>query len=344
MCQHLIHVSSKPIKFCFSVPISLPRPFPCPTGSTILLSPCQGHFSVLAAAGTVAGGSEGKEEERRDSGQTLLVWRPGGHPAWATACHCEKWHHPLLRIVRAKRQSHGARHTHRHWWRGRYAHRQRSKYTLTHKHALRQTDIKRIDSQISTHILTPIQMWMYYFLKLYWHTLSNNAGHYRRAQRSCTGLGKLYDGVNSLDDKIHSNTATLSADRLGGQIATISHHLSADLQATHDFLRGPAGRYCTQFLSDSLYSSLTSSASGFCLCYFKSTTLLLYLLLNRLTLKSQTGKRPRCRHKFGVSEEIDFVVNEVWALLSQGVTGQNVIISPLCHSHTEHRGGTTVTI
>lgn len=34
------------------------------------------HFSVWAPAGTVVGGSKDEEEERRDSGQTLLVWRP----------------------------------------------------------------------------------------------------------------------------------------------------------------------------------------------------------------------------------------------------------------------------
>lgn len=184
----------------------------------------------------------------------------------------------------------------------------------------------------------PIQMWMYYFLKLYWHTLSNNSGHYRRAQRSCTGLGKLYDGVSSLDDKIHSNTATLCGQAWWAD----SNHQSSSISRPSGHSR--FSRNCTQFLSDSLYSSLTSSASGFCHCYFKSTTLLLYLLLNRLALKSPTGKRPRCRHKFGFSEEIDFVVNEVSALLSQGVTGQIVIISPLCHYHTEHRGGITVTI
>lgn len=106
-------------------------------------------------------------------------------------------------------------------------------------------------------VLAPIRTWMRCFLKLYRHTLWNNAGRYRRTQRACTGL---YEGVILLDDRIHS-TAASSTDRLGGQIATINHHLSADLQATCDSLQGVAGRYCTQFPSDSLYSSLAGSVS-----------------------------------------------------------------------------------
>lgn len=38
-----------------------------------------------------------KEVEQSSSGQTLLVWRPEGSPAWAAACHCEKWHQRLPR-------------------------------------------------------------------------------------------------------------------------------------------------------------------------------------------------------------------------------------------------------
>lgn len=180
---------------------------------------------------------------------------------------------------------------------------------------------------------------MHHSLKLYRPTLPNNAGHHRRTQRACTGL---YEGVSLLDDRIHSNTAALSTDRLGGQIATINHHLSADLQATRNSLRGAAGCYCTQFLSDSLYFSLTGSVSSFCLCFSHPTTRRLYLLLTRRSLKSQSGKRPRCRHQFGVSEEIDFVPNEAAVLLRQGVPGQLVIITPPCHSRIE-RGGRTAT-
>ena len=82
---------------------------------------------------------------------------------------------------------------------------------------------------------------MYSFLKLYKHQLTHphNTDHYRGEQRACTVLGKLYEGVSLLHDRIHSNTADLSTDRLGGQIATINHHLSVDLQATRDSLRGP---------------------------------------------------------------------------------------------------------
>lgn len=60
-------------------------------------------------------------------------------------------------------------------------------------------------------MLAPIQMRMYYFLKLRRHILPNNAGHYRRAQRACTGL---YEGVSLLDDRIHSNTAALYGQAL----------------------------------------------------------------------------------------------------------------------------------
>jgi len=70
------------------------------------------------------------------------------------------------------------------------------------------------------------------FLKLNKLTLSNNASHYRRTRRVCAGFGKLHQEVSILDDRIHSNTVSLSEDRLGGQIATINHLLSADLQAT----------------------------------------------------------------------------------------------------------------
>lgn len=115
MCQPLIHASSKPIKFCFSMPISLPRPLPCPTGSMILLSLslnrlglCQGHFSVFAPAGTVVGGrwKQRRRREERCWPDTISL-ETRGHPAWATACHYEKWHHPLLRIMRARRRRHG---------------------------------------------------------------------------------------------------------------------------------------------------------------------------------------------------------------------------------------------
>lgn len=41
-----------------------------------------------------------------------------------------------------------------------------------------------------------------------------------------------------LDDGLHSDTATLSTEKLGGQIATINHLLSANLQATHGSLSG----------------------------------------------------------------------------------------------------------
>lgn len=34
------------------------------------------------------------------SRQTLLVWRPEGSPAWAVACHYEKWHQHLLRSLK----------------------------------------------------------------------------------------------------------------------------------------------------------------------------------------------------------------------------------------------------
>lgn len=49
---------------------------------------------------------------------------------------------------------------------------------------------------------------------------------------------------------------------LGGLIATINHHPSADLRAAGGFLRGAAGRYCTQFLSDSLRPAATEAAAS----------------------------------------------------------------------------------
>lgn len=266
MCQPLIHVSSKPIKFCFSVPISLPRPFPRPTGSMILLSLSQTDWVsakaislswLLKGPWSVVGGSGDEEDERLWPDTISLETR--GHPAWATACHCEKWHHPLLRIVRARRRRHGARHTHRHWWRGTYARRRlpcKDRNTLRHiKMPWDKHRHKTMDSQMSAHTCSR----QYRCECGTFKSFTDTHFHYRRARRACTGL---YEGVSLLDDRIYSNTAALSTDRLGGQIATINHHLSADLQATHDSLQGPLGRYCTLFLSDSLYSSLTGSVSG----------------------------------------------------------------------------------
>lgn len=53
----------------------------------------------LLVIGSPDGGEEEeeKEVEQSSSGQTLLVWRPEGSPAWAAACHCEKWHRRLPR-------------------------------------------------------------------------------------------------------------------------------------------------------------------------------------------------------------------------------------------------------
>lgn len=124
---------------------------------------------------------------------------------------------------------------------------------------------------------------------------AQNAGLYRRTQRARRGL---YEGVSLLDDRIHSNTAALSTDRLSGQIATINHHLSADLQATGDSLRGacqpllysipvrfPPFLHCWLLLQRFPFL--------FCLCF--SQSLLLYLLLTRRSLKSQTQMPPSVR-------------------------------------------------
>lgn len=156
-------------------------------------------------------------------------------------------------------------------------------------------------------------MWMKHFLKPCRHTLPNNAGHYTRTQRACAGL---YEGVGLLDDRIHYNTAALSADGLGGQIATINHHLSVDLQVTCDSLRGAVGLYCTQFLSDSLYSPLTGSLAPAFVSLSRQHCFFICSWPDALS-SSQSGKRPGCL-SFGVSEVIDFVLNEASVLLSQG--------------------------
>lgn len=112
---------------------------------------------------------------------------------------------------------------------------------------------KRMDSQISRH-----SRLYSCFLKRYRHKRRNNAGYYRGTQKACTGHGKLCEGVSLLDDTIHSNTAALSMERLGGQAATISHHLSADLQATHNSLQGSS--HATVLNSCLIPSLLPSSA------------------------------------------------------------------------------------
>lgn len=45
--------------------------------------------------------------------------------------------------------------------------------------------------------------------------------------------------VSTLDDRMHSNSVTLSTDKHSGPIATINHLLSADPEATCKSLRGP---------------------------------------------------------------------------------------------------------
>lgn len=74
-----------------------------------------------------------------------------------------------------------------------------------------------------------------------------------------------------------------------------------------------------------------SPAAGSCLCFSRSTGLLLYRLLSRCSLKkSQSGGgRPRRRNQLGVGEEIDSVLNEAAVLLSRGVAAPLVIIGPL---------------
>lgn len=96
------------------------------------------------------------------------------------------------------------------------------------------------DGRSNRETLAPLQLYVYYVSKYYGHKLPNNAGYYSGTQSACTGNGNLYKGVGLLDDKIQSNTAALSTERLGGQAATINHHLSADLEATHSSLQGPS--------------------------------------------------------------------------------------------------------
>lgn len=64
------------------------------------------------------------------------------------------------------------------------------------------------------------------------------------------------------------------------------------------------------------------------LCFSQSTMLLLYLLLTRRSLKSQSGNRPRCRHQFGVSKEIDFVLYEASGSFKSGSSGS------VCYYHS----------
>lgn len=111
----------------------------------------------------------------------------------------------------------------------------------------------------------------------------HSVDHYRGEQRACTGLGKLYEGVSLLDDRIHSNTAAISTDMLGRHTATINHHLSADLQATSDSLRGPPDATVLNSCLILFIVPLLARVLGFCLCFSQSTTLLLYLLLTRLS-------------------------------------------------------------
>lgn len=95
------------------------------------------------------------------------------------------------------------------------------------------------------------------------------------------GHGKLYEEVNLLDDRIHSNKVALSRERLGAQIATINHHPSADLQATHGSLRGPsdAAVFNSCLIPSTLPSLDRLPASAF-------VSLLLYLLMSRLSSRN----------------------------------------------------------
>lgn len=95
------------------------------------------------------------------------------------------------------------------------------------------------------------------------------------------GQGKLYEEVNLLDDRIHSNKVAFSTERLGAQIATINHHPSADLQATHGSLRGPsdAAVFNSCLIPSSLPSLDRLPASAF-------VSLLLYLLMSRLSSRN----------------------------------------------------------
>lgn len=140
------------------------------------------------------------------------------------------------------------------------------------------------------------------------------------------------------------NTVALSADRLGGPTATINHYLSADLRATRDSLsEGPPDS--TVLNSCPIPSILPPLAPSSCFCLCVSRMRRCFICSGPDgPLKSRSRKWQRCRHQFGVTKEIDFVLNEASAPLSRGVTGRFVVITPLCHSHTEDGGRTTATV
>lgn len=135
--------------------------------------------------------------------------------------------------MRARRHRHGVRL----WWRNRFARRRRRPNIETPSEAKTRletnTDIKGWTVKQTLRRNSLLSALLFKVL------LPNNAGHYRGTQRACPGHGELYEELASADDRMHLNTAAPSAARLRGQTAAINHHLSADLQATHNSLRGP---------------------------------------------------------------------------------------------------------
>lgn len=96
MCQLLIHASRNQLNFAWARLSFCLGPLPRTNGDVIILgrpqtdgSLCQGCFSLFLPAGTAEAKDEGTHERLKPCAISLETW---GHPAWAAACHCEKWH------------------------------------------------------------------------------------------------------------------------------------------------------------------------------------------------------------------------------------------------------------
>lgn len=173
---------------------------------------------------------EGEEERASDSNQTLLVWRPG-----ATA------RRPLpVTVKNDTTHSWGLWgpeavatgpdiHTQRHQWMDSYTFRLYKDWiTLRHlkmpQYKQRSRRGKDPNEKTATRMFTLTRSRIYFLCD--YHCL------YKRPRRANSQFFQLYEEVRMLDDGLHSNTESLSTEKLGGQIATINHLLSADLQAT----------------------------------------------------------------------------------------------------------------
>lgn len=163
------------------MPISLPRPFPCPTGSMILkqTEPLPRPFLSLGSCGDRGRWSvEAKTRKKSDSGQTLLVWRPGAtlrgpQPVTVKNDTTLSWG-----LWGPEDAATGAKHAHRHLRRGRYAGRRRCTKIETDTLRCLETNAD-MKGQTVKLVFTPVQMWMHSCLKLHRHTVQACTEEYK---------------------------------------------------------------------------------------------------------------------------------------------------------------------